>query len=167
MGQVDWTGRLDLDHLGLFGHSTGGGTALEVCGQDPRCDAALGLDVWVEPVSDEIRAAGLRQPLLFLSAPDWISEANQRTGQAFYAASDSDRYLLTVAGSDHFDFTDFPGFSPLTPYLGVAVTNQGATTQAAVQAYTLAFFNHYLRGTPEPLLTGPSPKFPTIDFQRD
>ncbi|MCB8960877.1 MAG: hypothetical protein H6651_11225 [Ardenticatenales bacterium] len=166
-GEVDWTGRLDLDHLGLFGHSTGGGTALEVCGHDERCDAALGLDAWVEPVSDDVRAAGLSQPLLFLSAPDWISESNQQTGEAFYAASAADRYLLTVAGSDHFDFTDFPDFSPLTPYLGVAVTDQGAITQAAVQAYTLAFFNHYLRGTDEPLLTGPSPRFPTLTFRHD
>ena len=112
-------------------------------------------------------AAGLSQPLLFLSAPDWISASNQQTGAAFYTASENDRYLLTVAGSDHFDFSDFPDFSPLTPYLGVAVTDQGDITQDAVQAYTLAFFNHYLRDANEPLLTGPSSRFPTITFRHD
>ena len=166
-GMVDWTGRLNLDQLGLFGHSTGGGAAFEFCGRDPRCDAALGLDAWIEPVSADIQAAGLSQPLLLINAPDWISDENMLAGQAFYDASQSDRYLLTVAGSDHFDFTDFPGFSPLTPYLGVAVTDQGATTQAAVQAYTLAFFNHHLRDNAEPLLTGPAPAFPTITFQHN
>jgi pimeloyl-ACP methyl ester carboxylesterase len=36
--------RMDLQRLGMFGHSFGGATALEFCHQDSRCKAALDMD---------------------------------------------------------------------------------------------------------------------------
>jgi predicted dienelactone hydrolase len=38
------TGRLDLDHVGMFGHSYGGATSAEVCALDPRFKAGIDLD---------------------------------------------------------------------------------------------------------------------------
>jgi predicted dienelactone hydrolase len=37
-------GRMDLQRLGMFGHSFGGATALEFCHQDSRCKAAIDID---------------------------------------------------------------------------------------------------------------------------
>src|SRR2546430_8885829 len=45
-GQV-FTARLDLDHVGAFGHSQGGATVMHLCSVDPRCKAALSLDGFV------------------------------------------------------------------------------------------------------------------------
>ena len=44
-------GMLDLNRVGVYGHSTGGGAAIQFCGTDPRCTALLGLDPFMRPVS--------------------------------------------------------------------------------------------------------------------
>ena len=49
-----FTGRLDVEHVGFFGHSTGGGAVVQVCAKDLRCQAVLGMDAWVEPVADDV-----------------------------------------------------------------------------------------------------------------
>jgi hypothetical protein len=35
-----------------------------------------------------------------------------------------------------------------------------------INAYTLAFFDHYLKGRSSPLLAGPSAEFPEVTFRR-
>ena len=55
------TGKLDLTRLGLLGHSTGGGAAVQFCAEDSRCQALLGMDVWLEPVTDAYVTNGLNQ----------------------------------------------------------------------------------------------------------
>ena len=51
----------DLTRIGVYGNETGGGAAVEVCLEDERCDAVLGLDPWVEPIPDR-RFRHLRGP---------------------------------------------------------------------------------------------------------
>ena len=46
-----FTGRLDLAHTDVFGHSTGGGAAVEVCYVDLRCKAGLAMDAWLKDVA--------------------------------------------------------------------------------------------------------------------
>ena len=48
--------QMDLSNVGVFGHSTGGGAMVEFCGSDDRCQAGVGLDAWLVPVSEEILA---------------------------------------------------------------------------------------------------------------
>jgi predicted dienelactone hydrolase len=46
-----FAGMLDLTKVGVSGHSTGGGAAIQFCATDSRCKAGLSLDPWVRPVS--------------------------------------------------------------------------------------------------------------------
>ena len=39
-----FTGRLDMQRLGMFGHSFGGAQALQFCHDDPRCRAGIDID---------------------------------------------------------------------------------------------------------------------------
>ncbi|MCB9006502.1 MAG: hypothetical protein H6656_03860 [Ardenticatenaceae bacterium] len=48
-------GRFNLNRVGVFGHSTGGGAMMEFCLQDGRCQAGVGLDSWLLPVSSHLR----------------------------------------------------------------------------------------------------------------
>jgi predicted dienelactone hydrolase len=57
-------GRLDLDHIGCFGHSMGGGTALQTVLNDSRCRALLLLDPWLKPFDEAEIAQACRLPLL-------------------------------------------------------------------------------------------------------
>lgn len=59
--------RLDIQHLGIFGHSFGGATALWFCHDDFRCKAGIDLDG--QPFGSVIKE-GLTKPFLFLLSDD-------------------------------------------------------------------------------------------------
>jgi predicted dienelactone hydrolase len=143
-----FNGRLNLDQVGIFGHSTGGGAAAEFCLTDQRCGAVLGLDAWVEPISDPV-LEGLSNPLMFIQADQWGADnevdLNSRRAGAIYEAGQSDSYLLVVAGAAHYDFTDLPLFSPITAQLGLSSDIPSKYMAKMLNHYTLAFFNQYLR----------------------
>src|SRR6202047_5384780 len=58
-----FTGRLDMQRLGMFGHSFGGAQALQFCHDDTRCKA--GIDIDGAPYGSVVQA-GPKQPLLFI-----------------------------------------------------------------------------------------------------
>ena len=157
-------GTLDLERVGTLGHSTGGGTALEACALDERCAAVVGLDAWVEPVSPPL-LVDYPHPVLFLSAPDWLGPENTAAGRTLYQDRQDLGYLLTIAGTEHFDFSDLPMLSPLTPLLGLSGEIESERALAIINAYTLAFFDQVLKGEPSPLLDGPSPDYPEVSFE--
>ena len=67
------SGKIDLDQVGVFGHSTGGGAAVEFCLVDARCQAILGMDIWAEPAEPEILKLHLTQPALSMLSEGWYS----------------------------------------------------------------------------------------------
>ena len=58
-------GRLDMQRVGVFGHSLGGATALQFCHDDSRCEA--GIDVDGAPLGSVV-TDGVTQPFMFLLA---------------------------------------------------------------------------------------------------
>ena len=159
-----FNGRLDLNHIGVFGHSTGGGAAAEFCLTDSRCTAGLGLDAWVEPVSDAVQD-GLLRPFIFIQADRWQSNSdhtNSTLARAIYEAG-TDSYLLIVAGAAHYDFTDLPLFSPLTPQLGLSSDIPSRKMATMLNAYASSFFDLYLKGENSELLAGTA-VYPEITF---
>jgi len=143
-----FNGRLDLSKVGVFGHSTGGGATVEFCGRDERCQAGVGLDAWVVPVSDEIVDAGLEQPFLFLRADKWGFEDNTENhtiAETLYAESSETSYLATVDGANHYDFTDIPLLSPLTPQLNLSSEMDSEYTVEMMNTMTSAFFRQELQ----------------------
>ena len=62
---------LDLSYLGVYGHSTGGGAAIQFCGTDSRCKALLGMDPYMRPVSVEVLESGVTQPAFFMFSQRW------------------------------------------------------------------------------------------------
>ena len=153
----DFNGRLDLSKVGVFGHSTGGGATVEFCGRDERCQAGVGLDAWVVPVSDEIVAAGLEQPFLFLRADKWnFNDAsdNHTITEKLFADLTQTGYLATVKGAAHFDFTDIPLLSPLTPQLGLSSDMNSTYTVEMMDSMVSAFFRQELQDAGDDLVTG-------------
>ncbi len=58
-----------LNRVGAYGHSTGGGAAIQFCGTDPRCKALLGQDPFMRPVSTEVLESGVTQPAILHVQP--------------------------------------------------------------------------------------------------
>ena len=156
-------GRIDTGRLGTLGHSTGGATAVEACAQMAACQAALGLDAWVQPVSDTF-LEDYPKALMLLSAPEWLGPENDALGAKLFRERAGEGHLLTMAGAEHFDFTDLPLLSPLTPALGLSGEIDGRRALAIINAYSVAFFDRNLKGETSPLLEGPSPDYPEVSF---
>ena len=136
-----FSGRLNLEQLGYFGHSTGGGTAFLFCQVDERCGAGVALDGWLSPLSDEIAAQPMTKPFLFLKAEDWSSDENTAAIAAANEAQQASGSIITLPGTRHYNFTDIPLLSPLTPQMGLTGPANGRQTLVTINDYTLAFFN--------------------------
>ena len=157
------TGLLDLNSVGVFGHSTGGGATVEFCGRDPRCKAGFGMDVYLKPVSETVLEIGLRQPFLFMFSEAWPSETNWQLFNQLYLNSD-DASVMTIMGTSHYDFSDLPILSPIAAQLGLKGPLNGSRVVEITSVYPLAFFESVFNGTSTSLLDGQSSAYPEVVF---
>lgn len=146
-GLAPAAGIFDLDRIGLFGHSTGGGAVVTVCARDDRCDAVLGQDPWLEPVPLQVVRDGLTVPMLAVRSEEWLSRPNDAL-IAELAASSDDAVLAWIDGTVHRDFTVLPALSPLSAQLGLSGPLPTDRTIAIVDALNLAFFREHLAAGP-------------------
>jgi predicted dienelactone hydrolase len=158
---------LDFSRIGVLGHSTGGGAAIQFCATDSRCQAAIGMDPFMDPVSYDVQDQGLDQPYLAMFSEVWAEDEsrNNTLFDYFSSHSESDLYRYTIQQTAHYDFTDMPAFSPLAPHLGLKGSLDGEQVSKIINAYTLAFFGHYFKGESAPLLEQPSPEFLEMIYQ--
>jgi predicted dienelactone hydrolase len=152
------------ERVGLLGHSTGAGAAVQTCASLDHCQAALALDGWIQVVSEAVRNDPYAPALMLLSAPDWLGTQNREEGMRLYSRRQNEGYALTVAGAVHFDFTDIPLMSPVTPLLNLSGDIDGPRMVRIIDDYTLAFFDHTLKEQPAPLLQGPTGAYPEVTF---
>ncbi|WP_052668497.1 alpha/beta hydrolase family protein [Nitriliruptor alkaliphilus] len=150
------TGRLDLDAVGVVGHSTGGGAAVRLCAEDRRCAAVVGFDPWVEPVPDVVVGDGLTVPFLALRSEEWVGNDNDARLRRLRASSTGPAALVSVAGTAHRDVTLLPFMSPLAARLGLAGPTDGARTHDIAETWTRGWLDHHLRGAVrDPLVQPP------------
>ncbi len=141
-------GKLNLQLVGVYGHSTGGGAAIQFCGTDPRCIALLGMDPFMRPVSYEVIDAGVTQPSFFMFSQEWADETDSRNNELFnrfYPNVEQTFGVIKIEGTAHYDFTDLPLLSPLAPQLGLKGPINGKLVTRIVNEYLLSFFNATLK----------------------
>jgi len=158
--------RIDFSRVGVLGHSTGGGAAIQFCARDERCQAVLGMDPYMDPVSYDVLDRGISKPYLAMFSAVWAEDRsrNNRIFEHFSSNANGDGYQYYIEQTAHYDFTDMPAFSPLAPHLGLKGPLDGEQVSKIVNAYTLAFFGHYFKGETAPLLEQPSPDFPEMVY---
>jgi dienelactone hydrolase len=164
-----FTGRLDMQRLGMFGHSFGGATALQFCHDDPRCKA--GIDIDGAPYGSVVQE-GLTQPFMFILSDhsrelaDPASRQIHTNFQSIYDRLPNGRLFLTIRGANHFSFSDQMllksrfmigmlrrlGFGSLEGRRGLAITTQ----------YVHTFFDVYLKDAPASQLA--SQQYPEVQF---
>jgi dienelactone hydrolase len=164
------SGHLDLQHLGMFGHSFGGATSLQFCHDDSRCQAAIDIDG--APFGSVVQD-GLRQPTMFLLS-DHSREMSDPTSReiaanlhSIYDRLPHGRLFVTLTGANHFTFSDqillksqhliralqIAGpFGHLDPQRGLVIAT----------AYIHTFFDVYLKGASASQLTSLSSQFPEV-----
>jgi predicted dienelactone hydrolase len=154
------SGLVDPNRVGVYGHSTGGGAAIQFAATDPRCRAVLGLDAFMRPVSEAVLDGGVAQPSFFMFSQVWTDDTKSRNNELFARFRPNASKCLgvvTIAGTAHLDFSDLPLLTPLAPLLGLKGPINGKRVTAIVDDYLLAFFDLNLKGAPTTLFDGTSP----------
>jgi predicted dienelactone hydrolase len=190
-GDGSLAGKLDLERIGLLGHSFGGAAAAEACRADARCKGAAVMDV---PLQGEVAMTGLSQPILLLDAekldcPAFIAEVEKVTGQPapadfadfcpqFFAGREasydaalntsSAGYHLSIDGSRHGTFGDMGYLLRIQPALqaqmGGYPTIEDDRGWRVSSDLVLAFFDQTLNGGDGALLNSSSADYPEVVF---
>ncbi|MHB8191706.1 MAG: alpha/beta hydrolase family protein [Bellilinea sp.] len=147
-------GRLDLDQIGLAGMSFGGSTASQVCLTDSRCKAGLTLD---SPQYSAVKSGQLTQPFLFM-----ISDNGSYLERAVFESAAAAAYLITIKGTEHYNFSDLTLVSPLAQTFDFSGPISGQQMVRIINTYSLAFFDKHLKDLPAPLLNGVSAEYPEV-----
>jgi dienelactone hydrolase len=152
-------GRLDLDHVGMFGVSLGGVIAAEACVREPALTAVLSLDAYVP---QDALDTGLEVPVMWISRDaatmrregwdDYDVTTAHRSMRAAFEALPGAGYIVLVPGMYHIDFSDGRLLSPLIAERGISGPIDGARARDILRAYSLAFFDRHLSDRPAPLL---------------
>lgn len=132
-------GKLDVTHMGSFGHSFGGATALEVCRVDIRCDAAVNMDGGL--YGNMVTEPTMRPMLLMSSAESGQYTNTVEKWTRTVANANADTYWLEIDGSTHTSFTIMQLLSPLL----VPRDFDSRAGLRIVDTYLRAFFDYYLR----------------------
>jgi predicted dienelactone hydrolase len=157
-----FVGKLDMARLGIFGVSFGGVTAVQVCAIDDRCQAGISLDAGLpRDYTGRTMDSPLKQPFMFMS------NEGRRTHytRANLDAVENTAYEVTVRGTTHLNFADIVLYWPVLKFTKAFGSIDGYRMVEITNAYTLAFFDKHLRGEMSPLLDGPSPDYPDVEFQ--
>ncbi|WP_139997517.1 alpha/beta hydrolase family protein [Paenibacillus paridis] len=164
-------GKLDLERVGIFGHSYGGATTAEALAQDKRFKAGVSLEggFW-----GEVAHTGLQQPFLYMltgGTAKSLDPANTNKDKVFFdefetdldsvmTKSTNDTYYLIV---DHFIHQSFTEIALLAPSLFAKEVDPVHNIDIT-RSYVTAFFDQYLKGEHQVLLDGPSAKYPEVAF---
>ena len=126
-------GRLDIQNIGVFGHSRGGGAAGEALLTDNRIKAGANIDgvQWGRIVD-----TSFTDPFLFISA-DWPEEKEDLNSHAYINKSQSFFYEARILNTGHSSFMDIPFMIPLEvlsqsgdiePEMGIEITSRLVTS---------------------------------------
>lgn len=167
-----FNGRLDLANIGMFGWSFGGALSVQMTAADPRVKAAVDHD---GQLFGDVRERGTTRPIMQIHHGNDDALAYKEKDQAMvrellalvdgwdsttHAKSTGDWYDVKLARTEHGNFSDLVLFYPrkssdLDPKRGHEIIN----------AYTLAFFDRYLKGKPSDLLTETTSRFSEATFR--
>ena len=162
-----FAGHLDLNALGVFGHSFGGASALESCSLEPRFKACADLDGY--PYGEVIQQ-GLKQPFMVMwSEPDKGDEGWQQAQSdtaSLFSASQVKGLELTLQGAKHFNFADAGVlFSLIYKLKGALGSIDGSRALDITVTYLADFFDATLRGSAKTLQTLlQNPLFPEVSL---
>lgn len=151
-------GKLDMDRVGVVGHSLGGATAIALGAADPRVKAVVAL----APGTEILRVGQLmnhaqkvEKPLLVLGAEhDYTALSDVYGRRAFDKAGSSDRLFVELAGANHNNFASAPWWMNLLNVSDMPswfFGGMSADTQLAeTKRYTTAWLSRYLDGAADP-----------------
>lgn len=161
-------GMLDVDKIGVMGHSFGGATAYHLAATRDKIKAGINMDGTNYDVFDEEQI--LTKPFLFMESgafksfiqgngldgegaePEGLGEIINNEKSIIWSALEHNGHFIYIEGSEHYNFTDLPLYSPLVSLTGMTGTLEEHKGARIVNEYVLDFFDTYLKGKKSALL---------------
>lgn len=103
------TGRLDLEHVAIVGHSRGANTVTRACRVEAGIDACVVMDAIG---TDRDAATGLQSPQMTIRRGDWDEDRVARL-RAFLARNAVEAWDVAIDEANHFTFSDLPIVDPV------------------------------------------------------
>jgi hypothetical protein len=163
-------GKLNMQEIGIAGHSLGGATAAQFCHDDDRCKA--GIDIDGMPFGNVIQQ-GLHRPFFFI-----MSDHSKETGpearnvksdieSIYNKTPEGERWQVTIIGANHFSFSDqmltmSPVFVSILQKLGMFGPLEKRRGLAVTSACVHTFFDVHLKGGPSNELGNLSAHYPEV-----
>lgn len=148
---------IDSTKIGLAGHSLGGYTVVGMAGgwpswTDSRVRAVLALSPYVMPFQVKNTLADVHVPLMYQGGDIDVGITPFLTGpKGAYAAANAPVYFVVLRKAAHLAWTN----------CGRERTTEACLANVPdarlIDDYGIAFFDKYLKGLPEPLLTRTNP----------
>ena len=140
---------MNLDKIGIFGHSFGGGTSVVVGITDSRIQSILSLDGWYTPVHPTIYHQGLNKPFLHLGQTSWDNPYNYQVLDTLFQNSKDVYYSLLLEGAQHYDFTDSPHLSNIASKFNLSSDVDSEEILDVMNTTVLGFFDQTLKSKPK------------------
>ena len=137
--------KINMDAIGVLGHSTGGGGIVQLAVTDSRVKSVFGMDAWVEPIDQEILKMGLKVPACLLRSEQWETGLNNDFLQQLISASESAPDIFQITGCNHQDFSMLYMYNPMTAIIGSKGSMDNRENAAIQQDWVLSFFNNTLK----------------------
>jgi len=123
----------------------------------------------MRPVSDQVLENGVTQPAFFMFSQRWADDVDSRNNELFNKFIPNVKAplgVISIDGTTHYDFSDLPLLSPLTPQLGLKGPINGKRVIAIINDYLLSFFDMTLKGETTSLFDGQSQKYLEVKFSQ-
>ena len=131
--------KLDLNEIGLMGHSHGGAVVTDFCAKHTISKAGINMDGWTKTYNSN---APFEAPFLFLSKEDGeMPEMHE-----FFSNNNRpDFHKIIIQGAGHAAFSDLILVKqPITRWFGI-VTKNAQDVRIQISKHIVSFFNKYLK----------------------
>lgn len=171
-------GALNMSKIGMFGHSFGGATAMQMLLQDERIIAAINMDGGLYgPTAQD---TGVGKPFLLMNAEDTENYYKDAVSKGQNLQTDSAEWMLsmlnhrrelaltgggcslTIPSTHHFSFTDYSLYSPVLQ----SKTGASQSVPGLINEISLLFFDRYVKGDSSISLEKIAEQYPAIGFKR-
>ncbi|MFD2115802.1 alpha/beta hydrolase family protein [Paenibacillus yanchengensis] len=175
--ESQFKGKIDLNNIGVMGHSFGGATAFNTTYLDHRIKAGINMDGSLYGVEN---IGVIKKPFMFIRSgnfKDWLVDfKNDKNSdnEVYKQLSDELNIIknvinqggnaIYIEGTQHFNFTDLQFYSELIKLTGITGDINGKRGASIVNQYVLDFFNKQLKGAGGNLIQGPNDKYPEVKF---
>ncbi len=150
-----FTNRLDTKQVAILGHSRGVKTVARTLAIDKRFKGGIMFDnlpAWNSPKTEP------HQPVMMIRPADWDEESVSDL-QTFFNSRNTDGFDVTIEGSVHMNFSDFPIVYP--EQAKSKIENQKA--YQITYDYIFAFLGKYLKGKDSLLLNKKSQGYKEVE----